>query len=422
MTESQAAPPFVRQLRWTLRHLYDPAELGKSPLLELLGVSSQAGPSGLRRVLLESIEALKPRPSTPPEAKGWRIYRALFHRYTEQFTPYQVAKALGLSVRQLRRQESLALRVLADYLWSRYEVGARTMPSQGSARPQVGADGSPVEAPSRERELQWLEASLPSEVVAPAEVLEGALRVIEPLRVAMRVQVDCRLPADLPQLAVPGATLRQALLDTLTAAVRSVPGGRVLIAAQACPPHVGIDVQPQGPCLDPAPPAVEYAESLEMARRLVALCRGSLSVMASQEDDGPFVAHLQLPSAQAAAVLVVDDNADTLQLFQRYLLGTRYPFLGTRDPQQALALSRQIRPWAIVLDVMLPGVDGWELLGRFRGNPGTAGTPVIICTILPEEQLALSLGAAAFLRKPVSRADFLAALEAQAGPPEPGSL
>jgi len=63
------------------------------------------------------------------------------------------------------------------------------------------------------------------------------------------------------------------------------------------------------------------------------------------------------------------------------------------------------------LDVMLPGIDGWELLGQLREHPQTSCIPVVVCTILPQEPLALALGAAAFLRKPVSREALLSALD-----------
>jgi CheY-like chemotaxis protein len=70
-------------------------------------------------------------------------------------------------------------------------------------------------------------------------------------------------------------------------------------------------------------------------------------------------------------------------------------------------------PKIIVLDVMMPGINDWELLGQLREHPRLREIPIIVCTILPLEQLALLLGAAAFLRKPVSRELFLQALDRQ---------
>jgi CheY-like chemotaxis protein len=64
-----------------------------------------------------------------------------------------------------------------------------------------------------------------------------------------------------------------------------------------------------------------------------------------------------------------------------------------------------------VLDVMMPGRDGWTLLGQLREHPGTCDIPVVVCTILSQEGLATALGAADYVRKPVSRSQFLAVLD-----------
>ncbi len=401
--------PLVRQIRRALHNLYDPGELRRSPLIGLLDLEAQGGAAALRRILLEGIEALKPRPETPPDAKGWRVYRALYHRYTEQFTPQQVARALGLSERQLRRQQSIALRALAELLCTRY--GLRPDGTRGQPRSAEGADD--MQAPTREQELAYLGKSLPSEAVAAETVIHAALRTAAPLQHALRVQVECILPPTLPRLAGQAPTLRQALLNTLTAALRAVPGGKVRIAAEARGGELCIEVRPIGHG-SPGHETERCTESLDMARKLVSLSGGSLQLVDSAPGDGPFRARLILPALEQVAVLVIDDNADTLQLFQRYLSGTRFPFVGTRDPEHALALVEQVRPRIVVLDVMLPGVDGWEVLGRLRENPASRHIPVIVCTILAEQDLALALGAADYLRKPVSRTDFVAALDRQA--------
>ena len=122
---------------------------------------------------------------------------------------------------------------------------------------------------------------------------------------------------------------------------------------------------------------------------------------------------ISVPAKERIPVLVIDDNADTLRLLERYLSNSRYRFLGTPDPAQAVDLAEKQSPRIIVLDVMLPGVDGWELLGRLRQHPKTCDIPTIVCTILPQEQLALDLGATEFIRKPVSRQALLSALDRQ---------
>ena len=110
-------------------------------------------------------------------------------------------------------------------------------------------------------------------------------------------------------------------------------------------------------------------------------------------------------------ILVVDDQAPTLRMYQRYL--SRYPFevVGVSDPTQVLTLARQLRPQLITLDVMMPHVDGWELLQALQADVFTSQIPVVVCSAWEEPELARSLGAAYFLKKPITQRDLLAVLE-----------
>ena len=108
-------------------------------------------------------------------------------------------------------------------------------------------------------------------------------------------------------------------------------------------------------------------------------------------------------------------NPVSEEVYQQETLG-QAPVPALVGPILELRLSVVVRrpaPHLIVLDVMLPGIDDWELLGRLRAHPRTRAAPIIICTILPQKELALALGAAAFIRKPVSRPALLSALDHQ---------
>jgi CheY-like chemotaxis protein len=145
-----------------------------------------------------------------------------------------------------------------------------------------------------------------------------------------------------------------------------------------------------------------------MAERTLSLYGGRLH----RPDDCSLT--LRLPVFRQRAVLVIDDNIDFIQLVTRSLTGTRYTVTGERSPQNAVDAVLRAAPDVVLLDVMMPGLDGWEVLARLRRHPGTAGIPVIICTILPQEELALSLGASGFLRKPVTSEQILSVLDRQA--------
>jgi DNA-binding response OmpR family regulator len=81
-----------------------------------------------------------------------------------------------------------------------------------------------------------------------------------------------------------------------------------------------------------------------------------------------------------------------------------------RDGREGLELIGALGPAAVILDIRLPGLDGWEVLGRLREDASTRAIPVIVVSILDERSRGLSLGAADYLIKPVGREELVGAL------------
>jgi CheY-like chemotaxis protein len=418
MKANSVPESFVHELSRALSHLYDPGVLRRSSLAQFLGISRQADAiSALRRMLTDAIGALKPNDSVPPGANAWRLYHILYYRYVEQFKQRDVAIDLALSVRQLRRQEKVAVQVLADYLWTQYDLGHKPHLLRPSSQidDQVVLRNASVSAgtPSRDEELAWLEKTVPSEPIDVRELLQATLETVRPLARTLDVSVECSVPDNLPPVNVQLTTMRQSLLHLVTTAARYIPGGRVELSAEVLTRRTGIRILVVAQGIVSSLVNERGGENLDIARKLVRISGGSLELALDASAKVPFTARIVLPIAEQVAVLVIDDNVDTLRLLQRYLSGSRYRFAGTSSPKEALRLAEQLVPQMIVLDVMLPELDGWELLGRLREHPKTCDVPIIVCTILPQEQLALTLGAAEFIQKPVSRNSLLTALDRQ---------
>jgi signal transduction histidine kinase/ActR/RegA family two-component response regulator len=115
-----------------------------------------------------------------------------------------------------------------------------------------------------------------------------------------------------------------------------------------------------------------------------------------------------------ASILLVDDDRASLDLMTAYLEGSGLHLERATDGVEALRLAGLLRPAALVLDIRLPHLDGWQVLDRLRQDPRTAAIPTVVVSVLDERARGLALGAAAYLLKPVSRDDLLAAL-AQVG-------
>ena len=100
---------------------------------------------------------------------------------------------------------------------------------------------------------------------------------------------------------------------------------------------------------------------------------------------------ITIPQARTVTVLLIEDNTSLLQLYGRYLALEQYRVLSAETGKDGLELARREKPDVIVLDIMMRGMDGLEVLQRLRSQSETQKTAVIISSVLPEEKLALSL-------------------------------
>jgi CheY-like chemotaxis protein len=152
-----------------------------------------------------------------------------------------------------------------------------------------------------------------------------------------------------------------------------------------------------------------WEEIAERARRRLAMLPGATLALLQTEPDGAHY-RLILPTAQTRTVLVVEDNPEVGGLFQRYLTSGGYQALLATRGAEAIALARSRRLHAITLDLVMDSADGWDVLQALRDDPRTSYIPIIVCSVLDQQQLALMLGASAFLKKPVLREHLLQAL------------
>jgi signal transduction histidine kinase/ActR/RegA family two-component response regulator len=111
-------------------------------------------------------------------------------------------------------------------------------------------------------------------------------------------------------------------------------------------------------------------------------------------------------------VVVIEDDRPSLDLLNAYLSGAALKVTTAVDGQSGLEAVRRLLPAAVLLDIRLPGIDGWSVLRALKADPQTRGIPVIVVSMVDERARGIALGAAAYLVKPVGRDDLLAALVA----------
>jgi CheY-like chemotaxis protein len=415
MQTQQGKAWFIDLVHEALTSLYDPIVLRKSPLIELLGLEQRRNiVLSLRQSLSNAIESLQPNVQIPRDSKIWRSYQILRRRYIEQVMQREVALNLGLSTRQLQRAEAQARETLADYLWDAFDLEAKFKHVERRETP-LFSEGAYENTPIRDQKLEDLRQSAQDHATDVDALIRDALRTLQPLFSVCSADAEYSGPETGAILYLQAPILRQALINLLSAALQCVTEPqvhvRVIVSARLIPGQLLLNIRgylDQDVELDSA----ASADSLEMTQHLIKLCGGQMDVRIDSVREAAYAASVSLPVKTPVTVLVIDDNADTRRLFQRYLYGTRYRAVGLAEYQSEMAIAVEERPSLIVLDAM-PGQDRWATLGQLRQHPETAAIPVIVCTIPAQESPAFALDAAGFLHKPVSREGLLAALDHQ---------
>ena len=404
-----------RHVRDALAHLYDQQYLRKHPIGSLLLDPQQAASAdGLRQLLLDAIEQLRPPEPCPPTAPTWRQYRYLILRYVEAVKPERIARELRISVRQARREHSQALDKLTSILWDHHLGVVGHKPSERPTLPvEPGNDGGLVAsggaagalAEDSHGELLKIGSLPPREPTSVAEALRDALGTVAGLVELRRARVELEVPASLPRVWVHRLVLCQVLIDVLSSAVESHRQAQVRVSTTSSTRGVALEVAVPDCRAGRSSPPLDNEARLAASKTLIGLQGGSLATAA--REGYAFWATLLLPLARTRTLLVIDDNPDVAYLFSRFLRDHSCRVLQASTGEVALQLARTARPDVITLDVLMPSQSGWDILRELGRDPATRHIPIVVCSVLPERSVALSLGVAGFLNKPVTQQALL---------------
>ncbi len=116
------------------------------------------------------------------------------------------------------------------------------------------------------------------------------------------------------------------------------------------------------------------------------------------EDDETLV---EVDGTDEEVILVIDDDLATRELLTRFLTREGFTVRVAADGRSGLALAQALKPRVIILDVTMPRMDGWEVLRKLKDDTHLAAIPVVMCTIIDEQNLGFSLGASDYVMKPV---------------------
>ena len=401
--------PSVERLRSELAEalprLHDPSLDPGRFLREMVAASPEAGTAAVQARLLASIEQLQPDEATPRDSRASREYELLENRYVLGLTQEDTAERMRIGVRTVQRLQSQAIHALAVHLWQ-----ARQQREE-SVGPEVDTQSS--ESPAMEdwhtqsrQELAALSATDPEATSQVAEIIAEVLADDLTLAHAPECHVDIGFVQRGLESPIHPIALRQMLIMALRRLARHVVVPRITIYARSEEGQARVTLSG---IIDPGGPPSEP----DLFRDIVAPETVSLDL--HQEGEALFLS-LWLPATGVIRVLAVDDNADMVQFYRRCTAGSRYQILQAGSARAMFEMIESSEPDLVLLDVMLPDEDGWHVLMRLHQNPETQDIPVVVSTVIRERELALSLGAAAFLSKPIAPSHFIETLDALVRP------
>lgn len=385
---TQPPKEYVEQVKQALERLYDLPFLQTFPLAQQVAAARQrSGETAghqLRRELMLAIEALSPEPGTAVHTPDARLYNLLQLHYVEGLTVQDVSQRLGLSTRQTHRSLRRAEEGVAAILWARFQ-----QQSASSAR----------QLSSVQAEIEQMETTL--QPVNLAALLQEAARAVAPLAQSRGVSFQIELPPRPMIVSADTAVSRQLFVSIFSRLSQASRPGAVAVTLHAQPERVLLRLAYEQETAVDMNPALQQAVAPLADRQGWTLELEKTAVAQTVT--------LRIP-LHGPLVLVIDDNEGLVELLERYLAGNNYRVISAGSGQEGLELTRQAAPDAIILDAMMPGMSGWEVLQTLRARPETADTPVIICSVFDDPELAYALGATLFVSKPVSRDDILNAL------------
>lgn len=380
-------------------NLYNQTALETHPLLQQVfkppaGLAAGKG-EYIRRTVVEAIQQLRPdRKDENPSAPEWRPYFILSRRYIEGMSLPDLAASLSVSDRQMRRDHHRALQALTGILWQ------QLFPAVPDGSEESSGEDSQVFAVQNE----------------PVDLVETVLGVERMLRQRLAeagASLQIETLAGAPVTAsTDRVVLRQILISLFNGVLHAGSRSPVPVRIQVDGPEAQVEVDiPLPPGWEPAAEGEEEdlpGTARYWAGRIRARLEENLITSGSRR---LLRRTIWLPRPQQKFVLVVDDQGAAINMFRRFLAQTDLNVIGTNRAEQALQMARQHQPVLIILDVMMPQMDGWEVLQTLKVNEETSAIPVLICSAWEEPELSRSLGAAGFLKKPVTLKSLQTALK-----------
>ncbi len=284
------------------------------------------------------------------------------------------------------------------------------------------------------------------ETFDPSDVVTNCIANIRPLFDRKNLPLRAEIGANLPRIEADRGKLQQVLFNLLSNALKFTDRGHVVVRVFSTDDRQAITFEvtdtgegipedkmhfifDQFRQLDGSTTRRAGGTGLGLAlcKKLVTLMGGSIDVHSevgkgssfsftlpvtlSHGDNTGTATTRRRSASDRRVVLAIDDDEETLNLLAANLEPAGYEVLRCRDGETGLRKVREIHPYAITLDIMMPYRDGWSVLKELKGNSDTADIPVIIISIIDDRARGFNLGVDAYMVKPINRAALLQSLD-----------
>ena len=276
-----------------------------------------------------------------------------------------------------------------------------------------------------------------------APTIEEVVGTVRPLVEVNSSELVVDVEAEIGRIRTDATKLRQSLLNLLSNAAKFTHEGRVTLIARRSvhdgqgwvelevrDTGIGMSEEQLGRLFQAftqadASTTRKYGGTglgLAITRRFARMLGGDVTVESKPGEGSTFRMTIPAESVSATAgevatsqegplILVVDDDPTQRDLMSRTLVKEGYRVALAEGGDQGLQMARRLHPSAITLDVLMPKVDGWQVLSSLKADEETEKIPVLMLTHGDEKNLAYSLGASDFLTKPITRERLMGALD-----------
>ena len=282
------------------------------------------------------------------------------------------------------------------------------------------------------------------EEVNLSDIINSAITNTSGLVKEKPIELIQKVPANLPSVKADEIRISQVLINLISNAVKFTEKGNITVEASVSKSpenqsemlitvtDTGIGIAPEDQVklfqrfsqVDDSPTRKTGGTGLGLSicRSLIELHGGRIGLQRSEVGKGSLfyftlpmpdyipAYDLSQPSQNTNVILAIDDDPQVISLYDRFLKTQGFEVIPLTDPLKAVQRAQELKPFAITLDVMMPQKDGWQVLNDLKQNPETRNIPILICSILQEEEKGYNLGASEYLVKPFLQDDLINAI------------